>query len=136
LSPAEEALRAHAALLVERVAAAVAALALHEVVAAIGAFVGQANQYIEATAPWVLARRGDCDRLALVLDHVVEAARLAAWYYSPIIPRAAADAHRRLAGTPPSRGQGIFGAVPRGEVVVGPPLFPRLVLAAVPAVVH
>jgi methionyl-tRNA synthetase len=125
LSSAEHELREHARLLSVRVAAAFEALALHEAVAAIGAFVGHANRYVEITAPWNLARAGASGRLDLVLDHVVEAARLAAWYYAPIIPRAATAAHARLAGTPPAPGHGAFAPQPRGAVTFGPPLFPR-----------
>jgi methionyl-tRNA synthetase len=122
---AEEALRVQAETLSARVAAAFDALALHDAITAVGAFVGEANRYIEASAPWALARQGATERLALVLDHLVEAARLAAWFYAPIIPRAATEAHRRLAGTPPARGGGAFEPARQGQVTVGPPLFPR-----------
>ena len=125
-APPEVALREQAGVLAERVAAAFERLALDEALGAIGDFVGQANRYAQITAPWVLAKAGQPGRLEVVLDHLVEAARLAAWYYSPIIPRAAAEAHRRLAGSLPSPGQGRFGTVRRGEVVTGPPLFPRV----------
>jgi methionyl-tRNA synthetase len=125
LGAAEEELREHARILAVRVGAAVEALALHEAVTAIGAFVGQANRYIELTAPWNLAKHGRTDRLELVLDHVVEAARLAAWYYAPIIPRAATAAHQRLSGAPPSPGYGTFAPAAHRTVTFGPPLFPR-----------
>jgi methionyl-tRNA synthetase len=126
LSAAEVELRALGTTLVDRVAAAYEALALHEVAVAVGTFVNQANRYIEITAPWKLAKLGSTARLAVVLDHLVEAARLAAWYYAPIIPRAAAEAHLRLAGTPPAPGEGFFGALRRRSVVVRPALFPRM----------
>ena len=103
LSQPEEDLRAHARTLAERVEAAFEALALHEAVTAIGDFVGQANRYLEITAPWSLARQGASARLELVLDHAVEAARLAAWYYSPIIPRAAAAPAPPLTDSPRHR---------------------------------
>jgi methionyl-tRNA synthetase len=128
LEAPEEALRAQAAALAGRVSAAFERLALDEAVAAIGDFVGQANRYAQITAPWELARSGQAERLSVVLDHLVEAARLAAWYYAPIIPRAAAEAHRRLAGSLPEPGQGCFGALRRGNVVTGRPLFPRVAL--------
>src|SRR6202011_4256189 len=95
-------LRARATELVDRVSAAFETLALDEAVTAVGTFVNHANRYIEVTRPWELAKQGATEQLAVVLDHLVEAARLAAWYYAPIIPRAAAEAHVRLAGTPPS----------------------------------
>ncbi len=126
LTAPEATLRTHANVLAEHVSAAFAGLALDEAVTAIGEFVNQANRYAQLTAPWELAKAGETARLGVVLDHLVEAARLAAWYYAPIIPRAAAEAHRRLAGSAPAVGQGWFGAVRRGEVVSGPPLFPRV----------
>jgi methionyl-tRNA synthetase len=125
LGPAELELREHATTLRERVAAAFEGLALHEAVAAVGTFVGQANRYLEITAPWLLAKQGSTDRLELVLDHAVEAARLAAWYYAPIIPRAASEAHVRLTGTIPCERTGVFNPARRGTVRFGPPLFPR-----------
>jgi methionyl-tRNA synthetase len=86
-------------------------LALHAAAAAIGDFVTEANRYLQATAPWILATRGETERLAIVLQHTLEAACLAAWYYEPFIPRAAREAQQRLSSQPPR---------------VGPPLFPRL----------
>jgi methionyl-tRNA synthetase len=118
--------RDRAARLSERVADAFERLALHEAAAAVGAFVSDVNRYVDATAPWTLARAGQRRRLSIVLAHIVEATRLAAWYYAPIVPRAATEAHCRLAGTPPAPGGGVFAPEPRAPVRVGPPLFPRL----------
>jgi methionyl-tRNA synthetase len=123
--PAELELCAQARTLAVRVGAAFEGLAVDEAVTAIGAFVNQANRYIELTAPWKLARTDGSPRLEVVLDYVVEAARLAAWYYSPVIPRAATAAHQRLAGTPPQPGQGTFQPRSDWAVTFGPPLFPR-----------
>jgi methionyl-tRNA synthetase len=128
LAGPELALRDQATTLAERVEAAFARLALDEAVGAIGDFVSQANRYAQITAPWELAKQGATPRLSVVLDHLVEATRVAAWYYAPIIPRAAAEAHRRLAGSLPEPGQGCFGALRRGEVVTCAPLFPRVAL--------
>ena len=128
LSEVEVALRDHAATLVDRVATAFESLALHEAIAAVGTFVGEANRYIQLTAPWELAHHAPSARLAVVLDHVVEAARLAAWYSAPFVPSAAAEAHRRLVGTLPLVGGARFAPGARASAVVGPPLFPRVVL--------
>ncbi|MBV9580205.1 MAG: methionine--tRNA ligase [Chloroflexi bacterium] len=92
------------------VTAAFETLALQDAVTAVGGFVRDANRYLQVTAPWDLARAGDASRLGVVLRHALEAARLAARWYSPIIPRAAAEASRRLGATP---------------VETGLPLFPR-----------
>lgn len=120
-------LREQADALRERVADAFARLALHAAAEAVGDFVRQANRYLEVTAPWQLDRDSDAERLPVVLGHALEAARLAAWHYAPILPRAAAEAHCRIAGTPPLRGQAAFAsAPPRDRPEVGPPLFPRV----------
>lgn len=109
VTEAEAALTRQAEVLSVRVDEAFAAVALHEAAAAIGDFVRSANRYLEQTAPWILAKHGDSDRLALVLQHAVNAARIAATQYAPFIPRASAEALRRLEAN-----------------VMGAPLFPRL----------
>ncbi len=111
ISEAELALRARGEEAGRRVEAAFDALALSEAVAAIGDFVAEINRYLQITAPWALDKRGENERLGLVLEHTLEATRLAAGYYAPVIPRAAAEAERRLSSSPPT---------------VGEPLFPRL----------
>jgi methionyl-tRNA synthetase len=115
-----------AARLSERVADAFDRLALHDAAAAVGSFVSDVNRYVDATAPWSLARAGESQRLSIVLAHILEATRVAAWYYAPIVPRAATEAHCRLAGTRPAPGGGVFAPEPRAPRV-GPPLFPRVV---------
>jgi methionyl-tRNA synthetase len=90
-----------------RVADAFERLAIHEAVSAVGEFVKDINRYLEATRPWQL---DDRDQLSVVLREVVEATRLAARWYEPVIPRAAQEAQARLAARPP---------------VIGAPLFPR-----------
>jgi methionyl-tRNA synthetase len=85
-------------------------LVLHEAAAAAGDFVREVNRYLQATAPWDLAKRGDVARAQVVVGEVVAATRLAAELYAPIIPRAADEALSRLGEAPPR---------------VGPPLFPR-----------
>jgi methionyl-tRNA synthetase len=106
-------LQHHAHELECQLAAAFESLAPHEAVEAIGTFVRHVNRYIDKSAPWTLAKNGDTARLATVLDHIVSGARLAARHYAPIIPRAAAEAERRLC-----------------NAEVGPPLFPRVISAS------
>ena len=121
----ERDLTEQATVLGERVESAYAALALHDVARAIGTFVGDVNRYLDVTAPWKLGHQAQAPRLSLVLEHVVEATRLAAWYYAPLIPRAATAAHQRLAGTPPAPGGEAFVPGRPATVRTGPPLFPR-----------
>jgi methionyl-tRNA synthetase len=97
--------------LAQQVDAAFDKLALHEAAAAVGRLVRDVNRYLEATTPW---NEPDQKRLATVLEHAVEATRLAAWHYTPFIPRAASEAYSRLSG----------------EIRRGPPLFPRLTFDA------
>ena len=126
----EWALRAEAEALPERVASAFERLALDDAVAAVSDLVSAANRYAEETAPWQLAKTGD-PRLATSLYHLAEAARLAAWYLTPVMPTVAAEAHRRLCGRDPEPGLGRFGAVePGAPVTGGAPLFPRVPVAA------
>jgi methionyl-tRNA synthetase len=94
-----------------RVAEAFEALAPHAAAAAVGEFVGQVNRYLQAASPWDLAKAGQTERAQAVIGEAVAATRVAAQLYSPFIPRASAEALRRLAASPPE---------------VGPPLFPRL----------
>ena len=122
----ERRLRAQAAALPERVAEAFERLAIDEAAAAVGQLVTAANRYAEETAPWVLARSGPPEALGTALFHLAAAARLAAWFFRPFIPSAAAEAHARLAGGPPETAGGTFDALPPGTVVrTGAPLFPR-----------
>jgi methionyl-tRNA synthetase len=89
---------------------AFAELALHDAVAAADDFVRDVNRYLQTTAPWDLARNGDSQRVHAVLAEVLRATRVAADLYAPFIPRAAAEASRRL----------------RHPIDLGAPLFPRL----------
>jgi methionyl-tRNA synthetase len=113
----ESDLHTHARELDSQVTAAFESLAPHQAVEAIGKFVSHVNRYIDKSAPWTLAKNGDTARLATVLEHIVSGARLAARHYAPIIPRAAAEAERRLC-----------------NAEVGPPLFPRVISASPTAV--
>jgi methionyl-tRNA synthetase len=124
--PLEAQLQAAANVLPERIESAIERLALHEALLAVSGFVREVNRYIDASAPWILAKQGDSARLEVVLDYAVEAARLAAWYYAPFLPRVAAEAHQRLVGSVPSVGGGRFTVTRRGSVAVGEPLFPRV----------
>ena len=133
IGEAERTLRAEAEALPGRVAEALGRLALDDALAAVTGLVGAANKYAEETAPWQLAKTGD-PRLATSLYHLAEAARLAAWYLTPVMPTVAAEAHRRLSGREPEFGLGTFGAVaPGAPVTGGAPLFPRVQAAVTTA---
>ncbi len=127
LEAPDERLRAEADALPRRLAAAFDGLAVDQAAEDVMSFATAANRYAEETAPWHLARADRSERIATVLYHLTEAARLAAWYLSPFIPDTASQAHRRLCGLDVGDGLGTFGAVPAGaRVTPGPPLFPRI----------
>jgi methionyl-tRNA synthetase len=125
--PDERPLRAAGHDLPVRVAEAFERLALDEAAAAVLAFVGEANRYVESQAPWHLAQSGWTVRVETIVYHVWEAARLAAWHLWPFVPRGAAEAHRRLSGLAPLPGLSTFGAaIGGGTVRAGEPLYPRV----------
>jgi methionyl-tRNA synthetase len=127
LDSADHRLRAAADALPGQVACAFDHIALDRAADAVLRFVTAANQYADETAPWQRTKACDHDRVATILYHLIEAARLAAWHLTPFVPESATQAHRRLSGHDPNPGLGTFGAVePGARVTVGSPLFPRV----------
>jgi methionyl-tRNA synthetase len=113
--------------------AAVDSIAPHDALKTAWAFVRKANAYVEATAPWTLARDEEMGRrLEVVLYRLADALRLIALILYPIIPRAAQELWRRVgldgqveARTFPSDAE--WGLLPAGaRIDVGDALFPRL----------
>ena len=123
------------------------ALLLHDALAALWDFVGEANRFVEAEQPWAIAkaaRAGDDAapeaeaRLAGVLGDLVEAVRLVALAVAPympsIAPRALAQLGYRYAYGPDGDGgpalleQLEWGAADdeSGRLGAAEPLFPRL----------
>mgnify|MGYP001823702235 FL=1 len=116
---------------------------LHEALETLWSFVGEANKYVEAEQPWVLAKaakNGDTaadERLSSVLGDLLEACRVIAFAAAPFMPEAAARAARQLGveygyaadgnDGPPLMGLLAWGALePGGVVGETAPLFPRL----------
>jgi methionyl-tRNA synthetase len=117
---------------------------LHEAIAALWAFVGDANRLVEAEQPWVLAKvasAGDAaaaERLRGVLGDLVEACRLVALAAAPIMPAAAPRILEQLGltygyeadgnGGPPLLEQLEWGArrAEGGRLGTPAPIFPRL----------
>ncbi len=72
-------------------------LAVDEAIAAAWALVRRANQYIEETAPWKLAKDpAGRDRLATVMHGLLESVRLSALLLTPIMPGKCAEIRDRL----------------------------------------
>jgi methionyl-tRNA synthetase len=129
---------------VDAVAAAIDGCLLHEALAAIWSFVGEANRFVDAVKPWELnkaAKAGDAeaaDRLRLVLGDLVEACRLVALAAAPFLPATAPRVFAQLGhayaygvdgnGGPPITEELRWGAHADfvGTLGVAEPLFPRL----------
>src|SRR5262245_24818256 len=122
-------------------------LLLHEALAALWEFVGEANRFVEAEQPWALAkaaRAGDAAspeaeaRLAAVLGDLVEAVRLVSLAVAPfmpeIAPRALAQLGYRYGYGPDGNGgpalleqlEWAAAAQEDGRLADPEPLFPRL----------
>jgi methionyl-tRNA synthetase len=123
------------------------AILLHEALAALWDFVGEANRFVEAEQPWAMAkaaRAGDAAapeaeaRLAGVLGDLVEAVRLVSLAVAPFMPSIAPRALAQLGhryqyeddgnGGPPLLEQLEWGAAEEasGRLGAAEPLFPRL----------
>ena len=116
---------------------------LHEALAALWEFVGEANRFVETEQPWVLAKAakgGDAmaeERLRATLGDLLEVCRLVSLAAAPFMPGVAARAAAQLGveyrygpdgnGGPPLSELLRWGAAPTGGRVGAPePLFPRL----------
>jgi len=123
------------------------AILLHEALAALWDFVGEANRFVEAEQPWAIAkaaRAGDATapeaeaRLAGVLGDLVEAVRLVSLAVAPFMPSIAPRALAQLGygyqygadgnGGPALLEQLRWGAAAEasGRLGAAEPLFPRL----------
>jgi methionyl-tRNA synthetase len=115
--------------------------------------VDRANLYLEESAPWALAREAAAeteaaeaagislddataptanDRLAFVLYNTLEAIRIAALFFAPVLPNTSAEVWRRLSLGDVNELTDLaaaaeWGQLPSGnKVTIGDPLFPRL----------
>ncbi|MDR2956751.1 MAG: methionine--tRNA ligase [Coriobacteriales bacterium] len=115
--------------------------------------VDRANLYLEESAPWALARAATeeaaaaeaagisldqataptaADRLAFVLYNSLEAIRIIALYFAPVMPGSSCEVWQRLGldgldTVADLRAVAQWGKLPAGNrVVIGEPLFPRL----------
>ena len=96
---------------------------------------GEANQYVEQTAPWKLAKQRDNRALDTVLYHLAESLRIIAILISPVMPKAAHGIFDQLNWKMELSGKeerfsladAEWGRLPDGHVVGKPvPLFPRI----------
>ena len=117
---------------------------LHEALAALWQFVGDANRYVDGEQPWAIAKAakgGNADasaRLPLVLGDLVEACRLLGLAAAPFLPATAPRLYAQLGyaypysddgnGGPPLLDELRWGAHAgeAGRLGTPEPLFPRL----------
>jgi methionyl-tRNA synthetase len=117
---------------------------LHDAIAALWDFVGEANRFVDAEQPWAIAkpaREGDAQalvRLRGILGDLVEACRLVALAAAPFIPNSAPRVLDQLGydypygpdgnAGPPLADELRWGAheAEAGRVGAASPLFPRL----------
>jgi methionyl-tRNA synthetase len=129
---------------VDAVRASIDGCLLHEALAALWSFVGEANRFVDAEKPWELnktATAGDAeaaDRLRLTLGDLVEACRLIALAAAPFLPTTAPRVLAQLGyafpygedgnGGPPLLDELRWGAHTgeAGRLTAAEPLFPRL----------
>jgi methionyl-tRNA synthetase len=129
---------------VDAVVAAIDGCLLHEALAAIWSFVGEANRFVDAVKPWELnkaAKAGDADateRLRVVLGDLVEACRLVALAAAPFLPATAPRVFAQLGhayayGVDGNSGPALLDELAwgvhrdqPGRLASPEPLFPRL----------
>jgi methionyl-tRNA synthetase len=96
---------------------------------------GDANQHVEQTAPWKLAKQRENQALDAVLYHLAESLRIIAILISPVLPKAAHGIFDQLNWKMELSGKeerfsladAGWGKLPDGHVVGKPvPLFPRI----------
>ncbi len=100
----------------------------HKALASIWEFINVLNKYIDISAPWVLAKEGNLDRIHTVLYCLMEGLRLVGFLLAPIMPEASAKIENFLGiDKKTSWEEGIkWGKLrPYGKVAKPVPLFPR-----------
>ena len=125
---------------------------LHDALAALWGFIGEANRFVDSEQPWVLAKAakdGDKDaaeRLRSTLGDLVEACRLVGLAAAPFLPDSAPHIAAQLGfaypygsdgnGGPPILDELAWGSRSgdgAGRVAAAQPLFPRLDVEPTPA---
>jgi methionyl-tRNA synthetase len=110
--------------------AAMDEMQFHRALAAVWELVRAGNKYVDAAAPWTLAKQGDAARLDAVLYNLCETLRIVGIWTLPFLPSKAADLLDRLGVPDEARDMAStaeWGKLsPGGATRVGDPLFPRL----------
>ncbi len=125
-------LSARAEAAVAAYAAGMDAFAISAGMDAAASLANDANQYVEQTKPWALAKSGEADALAGVLYELAEALRIIAILLSPVLPKAARGIWDQLGVTGDFHlAAAAWGGLPEGHQLGRPtPLFPRIEIPA------
>jgi methionyl-tRNA synthetase len=130
LTQADQALLAEADAMIGKAREAMKTQALHQVLNAVWAVLGEANRYFDSQAPWGLAKT-DPKRQGTVLYVTAEVIRQVAILAQPFMPRSAAKLLDLLAIPPDARTFAMLGAGQRiaaGAQLPAPaPVFPKYV---------
>ncbi|MFU8857052.1 MAG: methionine--tRNA ligase [Deferrisomatales bacterium] len=131
--PLDEELRDKLAEVLAAVDQAMGELGFHKALTAVWGYVGLVNRYVDATAPWNLAKDpGQSGRLDQVLYNACEALRAVGLLVFPFLPRTGREMWRRLGvGRPVDEGRleelREWGGLPGGaQTERGGSLFPRI----------
>jgi len=134
LGPAETEIRDGLARARDAVRAAMDEFAFHRALTAIWEWIGALNRYIDAQAPWALAKDpSQAARLRTVLYTLADALRALTILLEPFLPEAAAALARQLGREGPGRLAELdtWGRIAPGtRVTKGAALFPRIVRVA------
>lgn len=128
---ADEALKKSALALIDTYQTLMDTLALHKALIAVWDVISKVNKYIDATAPWVLAK-SDRERLATVINHIFEVLRIVAGLLWPFIPGSAEKLQSQLGLSAIGEAVTVEGlkqwgkARPEGKITKAPALFPRI----------
>jgi methionyl-tRNA synthetase len=105
------------------------ALDFSNALVAIWGFISRANQYLERTSPWLLARdEANRPRLGAVLNTAAEAVRLIAYLVLPFMPATASGIAGQMGFELDGKSDWArWGSLPAGtQVGTVEPLFPRI----------
>ncbi len=108
-------------------------LAFNNALEIIWELVRRGNKYIDETAPWLLAREGNTERLGTVLYNCLETLRFTALLVSPFMPESANEFRRQMGLDDEFSAQETleslkeWGGLPSGIPLGEPkPIFPRI----------
>ena len=134
-SPEESALREAWRRAVDEVATAMEEFAFYRAMEAIWQFIGGVNRYVDAQAPWTLAKDpAKAERLRTVLWTLGEALRVIGVLLDPFLPQAAGKIRGAIGAPSPSLADATWGGLAVGARVQKlSGLFPRVDTRAVEA---